>query len=67
MTVDIYVYKDIKSSVSVNGQLSQWFAIRRGCRQGYPISPCLFILCVEIPAITIKQNKNTKRSLHKRN
>ena len=27
-------YKDIKSSVTVNRQLSQCFAIQRGCRQG---------------------------------
>ena len=53
-------YKDIKSSVTVNGQLSQWFAIQRGCRQGDPISPYLFILCVEILAIMIRQNKYIK-------
>ena len=53
-------YKDIKSSVTVNGQLSQWFAIKRGCRQGDPISPYLFILCVEILAIMIRQNKHIK-------
>ena len=53
-------YKDIKSSVTVNGQLSQWFAIQRGCRQGDPISPYLFILCVEILAIMIRQNKHIK-------
>ena len=53
-------YKDIKSSVTVNGQLSQWFAIKRGCRQGGPISPYLFILCVEILAIMIRQNKHIK-------
>ena len=35
-------YKYIKSSVTVNGQLAQWFAIQRGCRQGDPISPYLF-------------------------
>ena len=31
-------YKDIKSSVTVNGHLAQGFAIQRGCRQGDPIS-----------------------------
>ena len=35
-------YRHIKSSVVVNGQLSEWFSIQRGCRQGDPISP-LFI------------------------
>ena len=31
-------YRHIKSSVAVNGQLSEWFSIQRGCRQGDPIS-----------------------------
>ena len=53
-------YKDIKSSVAVNGELSQWFAIKRGCGQGDPISPYLFILCIEILAIMIRQNKHIK-------
>ena len=53
-------HKDIKSSVTVNGQLSQWFAIQRGCRQGDQISSYLFVLCVEILSIMIRQNKNIK-------
>ena len=53
-------YRHIKSSVAVNGQLSEWFSIQRGCRQGDPISPYLFILCVEILATMIRQNKNIK-------
>ena len=54
-------YRHIKSSVAVNGPLSEWFSIQRGCRQGDPISPYLFILCVEILAIMIRQNKNINR------
>ena len=29
-------YKGIKTTVAVNGQLSQWFLIQCGCRQGDP-------------------------------
>ena len=50
--------KNIKSSVSLNGQMSTWFNIGRGCRQGDPISPYLFILCAEILAIMIRENEN---------
>ena len=38
----------------------QWFAIQSGCRQGDPISPYVFIVCVETLAIIIRQNKNIK-------
>ena len=32
-------YINIKSTVIMNGQPSEWFTICRGCRQGVPISP----------------------------
>ena len=49
-------YKDINAYVMVNGQLSKRFSIKRGCRQGDPISPYLFILCAEILATMIREN-----------
>ena len=51
---------DIKSCVSVNGSISPWFKIERGCRQGDPLSPYLFLICSEILALMIKQNDNIK-------
>ena len=53
-------YKKLKSTVIVNGQTSQWFTVERGCRQGDPTSPYIFILCVEILAIMIREDSNIK-------
>ena len=51
-------YTNIKSCVLVNGQISNWFNILRGCRQGDPLSPYIFILCAEVLAIMIRNNPN---------
>ena len=53
-------YKDIKSTILVNGQYTKWFNIERGCRQGDPISPYLFVICAEILAIMIREEKDIK-------
>ena len=53
----LVIYCEINSCVTVNGQISDWFSIGRGCRQGDPLSPYLFILCVEILAIMIRESK----------
>ena len=49
-------YNNIVSCVTVNGHLSDWFSIHRGCRQGGSLSPYIFIICAEILAVLIKTN-----------
>ncbi len=53
-------YKNIKSRVIVNGHLSSWLPIGRGCRQGDPLSPYIFVICAEILAHLIRNNPNIK-------
>ena len=53
-------YKNIKSTVIVNNQPTSWFPIKRGCRQGDPISPYIFLICSEILAHMIRQNSEIK-------
>ena len=47
-----------QSCILQNGYLSESFMLQRGCRQGDPISPYIFILCVEILGKMIRDDKN---------
>ena len=52
------LYNQIFTTVINNGHTSGWFSPKRGVRQGCPLSPYLFILAVEVLAISIRQNRN---------
>ena len=51
------LYNNIKSSVINNGYISGAFPVSRGVRQGRPLSPYSFILCAEIMATVIRNEK----------
>ena len=51
-------YANIKSCISVNGNYSEWFDVKRGTRQGDLLSPYLFLICSEILSLMIQQNEN---------
>ena len=44
------------SRVIQNGHLSNFFNLERGCRQGDPILPYLFIICAEMLGLAIKSS-----------
>jgi len=53
-------YKNISSCVLNNGEATPFFQIERGARQGDPLSPYLFILCLEPLLIQIRNEDNIK-------
>ena len=51
---------NVESCIIQNGFISECFYLERGRRQGDPISPYIFILCVEILGLMIRNDENVK-------
>ena len=51
---------EAESSMLQNGCLSEFFYLKRGCRQGDPTSPYIFLLCAEILGQMVRKNENIK-------
>ena len=50
------LYTNINSAVLVNGYISDTFQVSRGVPQGCPLSPLLYVLCIESFAVKIRSD-----------
>ena len=50
------IYSNAITRVKVNGFLSANIPLRRGVRQGCPLSPLLYVLIIEILALQFRKN-----------
>ena len=52
--------KGAETSILQNGLMSEFFLLKRGCRQGDPLSLYIFLLCADVLGQIIRKNINIK-------
>ena len=55
------IYDKPTANIIHNGEKLKAFPLRSGARQGYPLSPLLFNIVLEVLARAIKEEKEIKR------
>ena len=54
------IYDKPTANIVLNGEKLKPFPLRSGTRQGYPLSPLLFNIVLEVLATSIREEKETK-------
>jgi hypothetical protein len=54
------IYNDPKAFIKINGFLSSTIELKKGIRQGCPLSALLFIICTEFLSLSINTNPDIK-------
>ena len=52
------IYSNASSVISINGHFSERIPLKRGVRQGCPLSALLYVLVIEILALQLRHNPN---------
>ena len=55
------IYDKYTADIILNGEKLKAFPLRSGMRQGYPLSPLLFNIVLEVLAIAIREETEIKR------
>ena len=55
-------YGEPTVNILLNGEKLKSFPLRSGTRQGFPLSPLLFNIVLEVLATTIRDKKRNKRN-----
>ena len=56
------IYDQPTANIILNGEKVKAFLLRSGARQGYPLSPLLFNIVLEVLAAAIREEKEIKES-----
>ena len=54
------MYDKSTANIILNGEKLKAFSLRSGARQGYPLSPLLFNIVLEVLSIAIREEKEVK-------